>query len=156
MFTRTRQIDLHLRREIRRIFTSGNPTRNPRIACLQGALSSTRVSSLARPHNHQNAVVFSRLESSQARLAQAADSSSRMSEASLSSHDRMLEVTWGSGTVDRFPYVWLRDNCQCDQCCSAATKTRLFLLEQLDVTIEPQSVEVGISRHSPQGGHSRS
>ncbi|KAI8507039.1 Gamma-butyrobetaine dioxygenase, partial [Branchiostoma belcheri] len=38
----------------------------------------------------------------------------RMERVSLNEagHSRVVEVEWSDGGVSRFPYVWLRDNCQ--------------------------------------------
>ncbi|KAI8507040.1 Gamma-butyrobetaine dioxygenase, partial [Branchiostoma belcheri] len=41
-----------------------------------------------------------------------------------------------------FPYVWLRDNCQCQQCFNPDSHARLLLMADLDVRISPVRAEV--------------
>lgn len=54
--------------------------------------------------------------------------------------DRMVEATWADGKKSRYPYVWLRDNCQCTKCFHEFTHARLLLMRNLDVNIRPQSL----------------
>ncbi|XP_078583871.1 gamma-butyrobetaine dioxygenase-like [Branchiostoma floridae x Branchiostoma japonicum] len=54
---------------------------------------------------------------------------------------RMMEVEWSDGGVSRFPYVWLRDNCQCPQCFKPNSRSRLVLMSDLDVNVSPVRVE---------------
>ncbi|KAK8391372.1 hypothetical protein O3P69_017167 [Scylla paramamosain] len=53
----------------------------------------------------------------------------------------MLEVKFGDGTEGRLPFVWLRDNCQCSQCFSVEGLGRKFLIDDLDVEVQPTKVE---------------
>ncbi|MDC0071746.1 TauD/TfdA family dioxygenase [Gammaproteobacteria bacterium] len=40
------------------------------------------------------------------------------------------------------PFLWLRDNCQCDECRITETEEKQFLLHTVPVDISPKSVEV--------------
>ena len=42
----------------------------------------------------------------------------------------------------RFPYVWLKDNCQCESCFHPVSKTRKILFQDLDPDIQPISALV--------------
>ena len=44
------------------------------------------------------------------------------------------------GTIDRYPSVWLRDNCQCSSCFDPSSRQRKLLLRNLDVEIRPRDV----------------
>ncbi|CAH1250334.1 BBOX1 [Branchiostoma lanceolatum] len=72
-----------------------------------------------------------------------------MEKVCLNEAARMVEVEWSGGGVSRFPYVWLRDNCQCPQCFNPDSRSRLVLMLDLDVNVSPVRVEV-------QGGSSLS
>ncbi|CAH1797490.1 unnamed protein product, partial [Owenia fusiformis] len=41
-----------------------------------------------------------------------------------------------------FPYVWLRDNCQCSKCFHPVSLARLLLLADLKLDDKPQHVEL--------------
>ena len=56
---------------------------------------------------------------------------------------RMLNVTWNNDTVSRFPFVFLRDNCQCSECFHESSLQRTYdTFNKLDMDIQPQRVEV--------------
>ena len=56
---------------------------------------------------------------------------------------RMLNVTWNNDTVGRFPFVFLRDNCQCSECFHESSVQRTYdTFNKLDMYIQPQRVEV--------------
>ena len=40
------------------------------------------------------------------------------------------------------PFLWLRDNCQCDECRIKETQEKQFLLHTVPVDISPKSVEI--------------
>lgn len=48
----------------------------------------------------------------------------------------------GSKNQYDLPFLWLRDNCQCDQCRILETQEKQFLLHTVPVDISPNSVEV--------------
>ena len=47
-------------------------------------------------------------------------------------------VEWGKGEhIDKYPSVWLRDNCQCNECFDSSSRQRKLLLRHLDAEIKP-------------------
>ena len=55
----------------------------------------------------------------------------------------MLHVTWNNNTVNRYPFVYLRDNCQCPQCFHESSLQRSFdTVGQLKMDIQPDRVDV--------------
>ncbi|XP_070565534.1 gamma-butyrobetaine dioxygenase-like isoform X1 [Ptychodera flava] len=55
---------------------------------------------------------------------------------------KMVLLDWDDGTVSRYPFVWLRDNCRCPACWHQDAEGRIALIEDLNVDIEPASVTV--------------
>ncbi|XP_050729637.1 gamma-butyrobetaine dioxygenase-like, partial [Eriocheir sinensis] len=51
------------------------------------------------------------------------------------------EVKWGDED-EVFPYVWLRDNCRCPACFHAASYSRLSLMADMDLQVQPKSAEI--------------
>lgn len=51
-----------------------------------------------------------------------------------------LHVDWTDKSEDRYPFGWLRDNCQCPECHHPVSKSRQVLLKTLDPHIKPKSV----------------
>lgn len=51
--------------------------------------------------------------------------------------DRFLEVDWDDGTASRFHYVWLRDNCYCDDCHDPSTHQKMVWLVDIPEEIAP-------------------
>ncbi|KAJ8333960.1 hypothetical protein SKAU_G00412790 [Synaphobranchus kaupii] len=47
--------------------------------------------------------------------------------------ERLVQVKWEDGSHSLYPFVWLRDNCQCPVCTLHSAKARSLLLSQLDV-----------------------
>ncbi|XP_042861313.1 gamma-butyrobetaine dioxygenase-like [Penaeus japonicus] len=54
----------------------------------------------------------------------------------------MLKIQWGDGMTDVYPFIWLRDNCQCSQCFESSSLARKLLLQQLSRDVHPTSVQV--------------
>ena len=61
----------------------------------------------------------------------------------------MIEVKKGSvilstGSIKQYdlPFLWLRDNCQCDECRIVETQEKQFLLHTVPVDISLKSVEI--------------
>jgi len=50
--------------------------------------------------------------------------------------DEGLAVTFSDGTLARFPYLWLRDNCRCASCRDPRNGQRMF--DALDLPAEPR------------------
>ncbi|XP_070566924.1 gamma-butyrobetaine dioxygenase-like [Ptychodera flava] len=54
----------------------------------------------------------------------------------------MLLLEWNDGTVSRYPFVWLRDNCRCRACWHPDTESRIALTADLNVDIQPNGITV--------------
>ena len=65
-----------------------------------------------------------------------------MERASLDKDGLTVKVGFCDGDTGEYPYVWLRDNCQCSTCFHPVSKSRLFLLRHLDIDVEPSSMQV--------------
>jgi len=55
---------------------------------------------------------------------------------------RSVSLHWEDGQRNRFHYVWLRDNCRCDQCRHWQVGDRLLDSTQVPLDIRPQRVEL--------------
>ena len=51
-------------------------------------------------------------------------------------------LSTGSIKLYDLPFLWLRDNCQCDDCRVVETQEKQFLLHTLPVDISPKNVEI--------------
>ena len=65
-----------------------------------------------------------------------------MERASLDKDGLTVKVGFSDGDTGEYPYVWLRDNCQCSTCFHPVSKSRLFLLRHLDIDVEPTKIQV--------------
>ncbi|XP_045446547.1 gamma-butyrobetaine dioxygenase-like [Melitaea cinxia] len=45
-----------------------------------------------------------------------------------------------NGKVLQFPYVWLRDNCQCEKCFHSSAKSRIIDWSKFDLNVQPKNV----------------
>ena len=55
----------------------------------------------------------------------------------------MLHVTWNNNTVNRYPFVYLRDICQCQECFHESSLQRSFdTVGRLKMDIQPYRVDV--------------
>lgn len=48
-----------------------------------------------------------------------------------------LIAQWEDGDEQEYPYVWLRDNCRCEECFHSSAFSRSVSFPQLDVGIRP-------------------
>ena len=56
---------------------------------------------------------------------------------------KMLHVHWKNHTRNRFPFVYLRDNCQCSQCVDQSSNRRAIdTVGEADIDLEAEKVEV--------------
>jgi len=62
------------------------------------------------------------------------------------------------GKEEEFPWVWLRDNCQCPQCYEALSRCRIHNLTEWDIGVKPRQVEVDHEavKVEWEGGHQSS
>ncbi|KAK3875066.1 hypothetical protein Pcinc_020052 [Petrolisthes cinctipes] len=56
--------------------------------------------------------------------------------------ERMVKVRFCDDTSSRYPYVWLRENCQCPSCFNSDAVARLFLTDDLDLHVHPKDIQV--------------
>ncbi|XP_071974648.1 gamma-butyrobetaine dioxygenase [Engystomops pustulosus] len=56
--------------------------------------------------------------------------------------ERFVCVHWEDGGHSLYPYVWLRDNCQCPQCFLHSAKARKLPIENLDVDTGLRNVDL--------------
>ena len=52
-------------------------------------------------------------------------------------HDDHLSLTWDNDHHSDFHYLWLRDNCHCDQCIATLTREQVFEICDVPLTIRP-------------------
>ena len=56
---------------------------------------------------------------------------------------KMLFVTWNDNSVNRYPYIYLRDNCPCPKCFHADSMQRSFdVVADVDLDVVADDVEV--------------
>lgn len=55
---------------------------------------------------------------------------------------RMVEVQWEGGGHSLYPFIWLRDNCQCPMCTLESAQARKLLMSDVDVNTGVDSVDV--------------
>lgn len=56
--------------------------------------------------------------------------------------ERELEVRWLDGSVNLLPYLWLRDNCGCEQCRVVQTGEKRFLLSSVPADLRPDRISL--------------
>lgn len=57
-------------------------------------------------------------------------------DASLLRHRDALEVHWPSGTVSHLHFLWLRDNCNCEECRVVQTSEKRFLISDVPADVK--------------------
>jgi hypothetical protein len=60
----------------------------------------------------------------------------------LNMKKKLMRIALGNGQFYQFPYVWLRDNCQCSSCFHNDSNSRTIDWETFDVNVYPKSVKV--------------
>ena len=55
-----------------------------------------------------------------------------------------LRVTWADDRISDYPFIYLRDNCQCSQCLQASSQQRIFdvLAQNVSVDLSPSKIKV--------------
>ena len=77
---------------------------------------------------------------------------------SIIRHKDVLEVRWPSGDVSLLPYLWLRDNCSCEECRVMQTSEKRFMISDVSVEISPLATSLDGDRLKlvwPDGHESR-
>lgn len=60
----------------------------------------------------------------------------------IATEERKLVIQWKDGHRSVFHYVWLRDNCFCDECGRNNTQTRTLRFPALPTDVSPQTVSL--------------
>ena len=56
--------------------------------------------------------------------------------------DESVILSLDSGQKFDLPFLWLRDNCQCDECRITETEEKQFLLHKVPVDLPPDNVQI--------------
>jgi hypothetical protein len=83
-----------------------------------------------------------RCQHSQASASRDADQHHHVQDIATNDTNSQLGVTFAGGKTHLFPYVYLRDNCQCPQCWHPTTLSRMVLMMDLDLNIKPSNAKV--------------
>ncbi|XP_029438983.1 LOW QUALITY PROTEIN: gamma-butyrobetaine dioxygenase [Rhinatrema bivittatum] len=60
--------------------------------------------------------------------------------------ERFLRISWEDGSQSLYPFVWLRDNCQCPRCFLHSAKARKLPMENLDINTGVKKVILSNTR----------
>jgi len=60
----------------------------------------------------------------------------------VSFDEKVLNVTWDNGESSEYHFLWLRDNCHCDDCVTSLSKEQVFEICDVPFDIKPLSVEL--------------
>ena len=70
-----------------------------------------------------------------------------MSDIEESPAKRIVSITWKDNTTDVYPYIYLRDNCQCPECFFKDSNQRLVdVVRDVDINVKPIRVELSEDR----------
>ena len=70
-----------------------------------------------------------------------------MERAKINEHLETVDVKFENNEQPlSYPFVWLRDCCQCDECFHPDSKARMLLLEDLQLDSKPRTVDVSKRR----------
>nr|CAD7463441.1 unnamed protein product [Timema tahoe] len=58
----------------------------------------------------------------------------------VSPQEKLVVVSLSDGSENKYPWLWLRDNCQCDRCYSPALHSRTIDWEHFDINITPANI----------------
>ncbi len=98
------------------------------------SVNNVKISFLSRP------ALISKPPQTQSRQYTTVDSgrSSLSVTSATGSRTGNLDVTWTDDSVTSYPFVWLRDNCQCPACFHPVSRARGNLLADLDLYMVPE------------------
>ena len=56
-------------------------------------------------------------------------------------NEDVLELRWENGDLSKYPHIFLRDNCQCENCYHSSIKQRLIdTVFDVDLNVKPKSI----------------
>jgi Gamma-butyrobetaine hydroxylase-like, N-terminal len=68
----------------------------------------------------------------------------------LNAESRRLELVCATDLqLYKFPFVWLRDNCQCSECFHKESQSRTIDWEKFDVNVRAVAAKVSYSQNRP-------
>ncbi|MEM5527449.1 TauD/TfdA family dioxygenase [Gammaproteobacteria bacterium AS21] len=56
--------------------------------------------------------------------------------------DDKLIIEWDDGAQSEYHYLWLRDNCHCEQCITSLTREQIFEICDVPFTIKPSNANI--------------
>lgn len=66
----------------------------------------------------------------------------------VQAEERVLALTWHDGEAARVPYLWLRDNCDCETCRIALTSEKRFHVRSVPADLRPYEVSLSGGRRA--------
>ena len=60
----------------------------------------------------------------------------------ISYDEQTLSVQWDNGENSEYHFLWLRDNCDCDNCVTSLSKEQVFEICDVPFEIKPSNVEL--------------
>lgn len=69
-------------------------------------------------------------------------SAATLVEARLDDERRMMTLVWNDEEVTDYPYLWLRDSCQCEACFDEGPCARRLLVHELDIDSKPVHIQM--------------
>ena len=57
-------------------------------------------------------------------------------------NESSLKIIKNSENLYNLPYLWIRDNCSCDQCRVKETQEKRFMLNAVSVDLKPKKVVI--------------
>ncbi|XP_037792095.1 uncharacterized protein LOC119587436 [Penaeus monodon] len=92
-----------------------------------------------------------RMFTNQFRLASTSSDAARKAQVLVAAAEpdgeaAMLKIHWGDSKTDIYPFIWLRDNCQCPQCFASSSLSRIILLQDLSRDVHPTGFQKANSR----------
>lgn len=67
----------------------------------------------------------------------------KVNPSSVSFDEKKVKVTWENGDISEYHFIWLRDNCDCEDCVTRLTYEQVFEVCDVPFDIKPTSVELG-------------
>ncbi|KAK7791561.1 hypothetical protein R5R35_011064 [Gryllus longicercus] len=63
-------------------------------------------------------------------------------KAKVSTIDEVIQVQSADGNVLKYPWIWLRDNCQCSSCFNPKLQSRTIDWRTFDISVNPKSLHI--------------
>ncbi|XP_033098452.1 gamma-butyrobetaine dioxygenase-like [Anneissia japonica] len=99
--------------------------------------SSNKLTSSKYPHNMSSSIWTSSTSSGKIQIK---EDIGRCSAAASDDGD-FLHILWDDGSMTRYPYLWIRDNCGCSQCFNKDMNQRLFSYKTFNADVKLVDVQ---------------